>query len=199
MPSAYVVKVDDLSVTINRLDDAPTKIRRTASRAINRTLTRTRTASERSIREQVAFPVGYLKPSAGRLKVSETSKPNSLSGAVRGRQSATSLARFALNRPKRGGQVRLRVKPNRTTVIPGAFLINLRRGDGSGDGFNRGLAVRLKPGERLRNKRNARQLGNGLYLLYGPSVDQVFQQVAREEAEPAGQFLEQEFLRQLEL
>ena len=69
-----------------------------------------------------------------------------------------------------------------------AFLMNLRSG-------NLGLAVRLAPGERIDNKRRMVQMSNGLYLLYGPSVDQVFRSVAEDVSADAGDFLEQEFLR----
>lgn len=74
-----------------------------------------------------------------------------------------------------------------------AFLVRLR---GAPDGFNTGLAVRLRPGESLRASRAARRLDNNVYLLYGPSVDQIFRSVAVEQSEPVLLDLEIEFRRQ---
>ena len=96
--------------------------------------------------------------------------------------------------------MRLRVKPGRTTVIPNAFLIPLKSGSADIETkANLGLAVRLRPGERLRNKKSSRRLAIGLFLLYGPSVDQIFSDVALQEAPIAARFLENEFLRLLDL
>ena len=43
------------------------------------------------------------------------------------------------------------------------------------------------------------KLAPGLWLLYGPSVDQVFRSVASEEAPEAARFLEAEFNRLMDL
>ena len=63
---------------------------------------------------------------------------------------------------------------------------------------------RDRPGETLANKRNVRRMEKGLYLLYGPSVDQVFRAadgsgVATDKAPVLANQLEREFLRLLEL
>lgn len=197
MPSQYVIQVDGLDAQIQNLDQAARSIRVAASRAINRAVRQTRTSSAREVRRQVAFPAQRLNEN---LKVTQFSRPDRLEAIITGRSRPTSLARFARNRPARGGRVRLSVKPGRSTVIGGAFLIPLRAGSADIETrANLGLAVRLKPGEQLRNKRSFRALNNGLYLLFGPSVDQVFDDVAQEQIIPAGDILEQEFLRQLDL
>jgi len=200
MPGQYLIEVEGDDVFIRDLEDASVKTRRVASRAINRTLDRTRTRSASSIREQVAFPSGYLSPRTGRLSVTKRSNPTTLTGEITGRGRPTSLARFAQNTPRRGREVRLQVKPGKISTIPGAFLIKLRSGTADIETRNNmGLAVRLGPGQTLRNKRQTRRVSNGLYLLFGPSVDQVFRDVSEMEAEPAADFLEVELLRQLEL
>ena len=197
MPTQYVVEIDGLGGQIQKLEDAPRAIRVAASRAINRAARTTRTRSAQEVRRQVAFPANRLNEN---LKVTKFSRPDRLEAVITGRSRPTSLARFARNRPARGGRVRLSVKPGRSTVIGGAFLIPLRSGSANIETrSNLGLAIRLKPGERLRNKRSFRSLGNGLYLLFGPSVDQVFTNVAEDQIVPAGDVLEQEFLRQLDL
>ena len=60
---------------------------------------------------------------------------------------------------------------------------------------NLGLALRLRPGESVLNKRQMVQVSGNLYLLYGPSVDQVFRSVAEDIAPEATDILEAEFLR----
>lgn len=69
---------------------------------------------------------------------------------------------------------------------------------------NVGLAIRLRPGERLANKTSARRVANGLYVLYGPSVDQVFRSndgtgVANDLVPEIEDKLSKEFIRLLEL
>jgi hypothetical protein len=51
----------------------------------------------------------------------------------------------------------------------------------------------------MRKSRGAKQIGKNLYLLYGPSVDQVFRGVAADQAPAALDFLDVEFMRQLDL
>lgn len=198
--SSYVVAVEGLDVQLDDLANAEPKIRSAASKAINGALRRARTRSDREIRNQVAFPGNYLNPSTGRLTVSQSARPTSLEGMVTARQRPTSLARFVKNKPRRGEPVRLRVSPGKTTVIPRAFLIPLRSGNSDIETkANLGLAIRLKPGEKLNSKRRFKRLASGLYLLYGPSVDQVFRSVGADEAEPTADFLEAEFSRLLDL
>jgi hypothetical protein len=198
MSDNYVVAIEGLDIQIEDLSDAEPNIRSAASRAINGALRRARTRSDREIRAQVNFPGNYLNPSTGRLTVSQNAAPTSLEGAVTARQRPTSLARFVKGNPKRGQPVRLEVSPGKTTVLPRAFLMPLRSGNVDTKS-NLGLAIRLGPGERLQNKRRFKRIASGLYLLYGPSVDQVFRTVAADEAEPTADFLETEFLRLLDL
>jgi hypothetical protein len=87
-----------------------------------------------------------------------------------------------------------------------AFLIKLPGLAGSTElgAANMGLAIRLRPGEKLRNKTDARRVAKGLYVLYGPSVDQVFRSrdgtgVANDLVPDIQDDLSDEFIRLLEL
>ena len=200
MASQYVIAVDGLDVQIADLKDAPDKIRRAASRSINRALDRSRTQSAKQILGEVNFPASYLNPSTGRLSVTERADPRNLAGKVTGRFRATSLARFTQGNPKRGEAVPVQVEPGKTIRLKGAFLIQLKSGTASLDTkANLGLAVRTG-GKAIRQSRAAKRLAPGLYLLYGPSVSQAFGQIIDNGgAQDAGDFFEQEFLRQLDL
>lgn len=149
----------------------------------------------RAIADQIAFPGGYLNKE--RLGITKKATETDLSVAVTARFRPTSLARFAAGQTVEGSrrtrQVRVRVKKGRSAVIQNAFLVRLR---GAPDGFNMGLAIRLKAGETLKGSRAAVRLDNNVYLLYGPSVDQVFRSVAQEETDAVLLDLEVEFRRQ---
>jgi len=196
-----------VSVIAEALDDferyltrAPEIARKAASRAINSTLSRKALpAARKQIGLQVGFPAGYLQDPA-RLGLAQWASESNLQGAILGRQRPTSLARFAI-----GGQVgakggvTVRVKPGQSQHMDRAFLMRLKAGSGpiTDDAFNLGLAVRLRPNERIENKRvQVKAIGGGLYLLYGPSVDQVFRTVAGEMAPQIADDATREFLRQ---
>lgn len=194
--SDYVVVVAGLN-DLQDIESLDKRILLAAQRAINKTADRGRTQAAREIQKQVAFPARYLSGENGRLRVSRKAKENSLEAAITGRDRPTSLARFAKDRnPRtagRRGGVSVMVKSGQTQFMKGAFLMQLRNG-------NLGLAVRLKDGESVRGKKRVTKIGKGLYLLYGPSVDQVFASVSEEEVAPAAaDYLEAEFLRLLKL
>lgn len=168
-----------------------------------------RRASE-EIRKQVRFTRAYLgdaSNSDARLKITKVAKGDDMTAVISARQRPTSLARFAQGTPTFG---RARGKGPRVKVKPGAgyktvkdgFFLRLRAGSSNLDKFNVGLAVRLKPGESIRRryKGNAGLKAFGkdknLFLLYGPSVDQVFNTVRADISPSVGARAEQEFLRQ---
>lgn len=190
---SYVVAVEGLS-SLSDIQNLDENILLRARQAINRTTERARTRSDKEMRKQIAFPARYL---SSRLAVSKKASGRSLQAVITGRDRPTSLARFAKNKDvsaaRRKGGVSVTVSPGQTRFMGGAFLMQLRGG-------NLGLAIRLKQGQSLRNKRKLASAGKGLYILYGPSVDQVFRSVADEYAAPdAADFLEREFLRLMEL
>jgi len=173
-------------------------VRRAASQAINKTADRARVASAKEIRRQVAFPQGYLEGANSRLTVSQRATVDRLEGVVSGRHRPTSLARFVkTGAVGQRGSIRVTVKPGTSRPIGRAFLIPLR--SGTEPGGNLGLAMRVPKGSVPDRAFKPTKLAEGLYLLYGPSVDQVFQTVRSDVSPDAAAFLEREFSRLLEL
>lgn len=205
MAAPYVIAVDGLESLsdIDNLDDA---IILAAQRAINKTADRARASAARDILQQVSFPARYLSGKEGRLSVSKRASAGNLEAMITGRDLPTSLARFAKDKniaaSQKRGNVSVKVAPGRSKIIgrkkqgdtgPPAFLMQLRGG-------NIGLAMRLKEGETIKRKKYMTKVGKGLYLLFGPSVNQVFRGVAEETTAPeAAAYLEQEFLRLMEM
>lgn len=156
------------------------------------------------IYKQVNFPAGYVED--GRLKQSQYSTPTQLEARVQGRDRPTSLARFVppgtmpapsfAIRGKRAPNpgVNVTVKPGQTKHFSSGFLIGLRNG-------NIGFAIRLRPGDTVREVRRFSpiQLFPGVFLLYGPSVDQVFDDVAETIKPEVTSALVDEFSRQFDL
>jgi hypothetical protein len=196
MSGDYVVAVEGLTSLRDIYDLAP-NVLKSARQAINRTLDRARASSSREMRKQINFPARYLSGADGRLAIKRRASDRSLQGSILGRDRPTSLARFSNDRnpvaTRKAGGVNVTVKPGATKFMPGAFLMNLRGG-------NTGLAVRLKDGQKFPFKKHTlTRVGKGLYLLYGPSVDQVFRTVSVDEAPKAADFLEAEFIRLMDL
>jgi hypothetical protein len=199
--AVFVEGLDDLK-SMDRMKPA---IRLAAARAINKITRDGRVEIARDIRDQVHFPASYVSPGQKRLYVSQQATTGNLEGKITARSRATSLARFVQGTPRRGQGVRVEVQPGRSRYMKRAFLIRLPAGNSDVDTkYNMGLAIRLRPGESLKNKREARLLEKNLYLLYGPSVDQVFRArdgsgVATDVAPKLATNLSREFLRLLEI
>lgn len=182
----------------------PTAAARSASRAINRTMNRkVLPLGVAAINEQVDFPDGYVKD---RLTVRKFSTPTDLEGQVAGRDRATSLRRFLIGtastgyRGKNAAPLTVQVKPGQTRTIPG-YLVNLKSG-------NVGFAIRLRPGDTLRGSRSAVELpprkgdrpdSGTTYLLYGPSIDQIFVDVTDQITPQIDQALALEFFRLMDV
>jgi hypothetical protein len=195
-PYAIMVR----SSTVDALGDlAPGKIATATQRAINRTAQRGRTAAMRDIQTQVAFSSSYLAPSNGRLAVTKQATVDDLSAVITGRRRPTSLAQFA-----KGGKVggkpgaRIEVQPGLVKFLPRAFFVRLR--SGNTDTLNNlGLAIRLPLGVTPDRAYKPTKLDHGLWLLFGPSVDSVFDDVAEDISPDLAEFLGAEFLRQMGL
>lgn len=200
---AYVVATEGLG-SLDDLDELDERIIERARMAVNKTADWSRTRSSELIRGDIAFSASYLtgadKSGKPRLGVTQRATNANLEAAITGRFEPTSLATFVSGSktPNRRAPT-LRVSPGRTTSIGKSFIMRLRRGQS--ELGNLGLAIRLKPGERVRNKREQvfKAIGKGLYLLYGPSVDQVFTAVADDVAPDSADYLEREFLRLMRL
>lgn len=172
------------------IEEIPENIRRAAMRAVNKTADRARAASAREMRNQVNFPARYLS-SEGRLQVTRKASLTSLEAVVTGRQAPTSLARFVQGTPKRGQGVRVEVKPGAARYMKRAFLMKLKNN-------NVGLAMRTTGGPPS-GAYKPKKITDNLWLVYGPSIDQVFRTVAEDVSEPMADYLEGEFSRLLDL
>ena len=171
------------------------KIERAAYRAINFTADRTRTDSADLIRKQVNFPASYLNPSQGRLKVASKAGPGDLQAMIIGRHRATSLARFVTSGTPGKMGVTVAVKPGKTEEMAKAFIMTLRAGTNIDTAQNLGLAIRVERGKTPDKAYKPVRIADGLFLLYGPSVDQVFRTVREDVSPDAEKTLEKEFNR----
>ena len=190
--------LDDFADYVKRIPEAAT----TAARiAVNDTLGLARRLGAKGVQEQVSLTTTYLEEN---LQVTRKASDHRLEGEVTGRDRPVSLARFARGQVNFGRQrrqsVQVQVSPRGgVREVRQGFFLKLRRGKELGDGnFNIGLAIRLKPGETIRNKREMVRFANNIYLLYGPSVGQVFDDVAVEIEPQLADNLENEFVRQFE-
>lgn len=200
MVGQYALVVDGIEA-LKDFEGLSKAAQRAASQAVNRTLDRLRTDAAREVRKQVNLPASYVSPAQGRLAVNRRASPASLEGSVKARGRATSLARFVTNRGAAPGEVTVMVKPGGAVHMRRAWLIKLRSGPNSDNLGNLGLAIRLKPGESIRNRHlSARPIFPNVYLLYGPSVYQLVNNLAEDKLGPkAASFLEDEFLRLLDI
>lgn len=200
---------DQLYIAIEGLDalsalsEITPNVEKALIQALNKTADRGRTSADRRIREQVNFPASYLRPSLGRLAVVQRAGKGSFEARIRGSDRATSLAQFSKqkwlgggNRRHAKGEVKVRVKkggPQR--VIERAFIMKLNNG-------NQGLAVRTD-GAKPKGAYKPKQIGKGLWLLYGPSVDQALvaasdgDGVVNEMTPETLDFLNSEFIRNM--
>lgn len=199
----FAVMVEGVE-TLRDIKELAPRVKFAAAQAINKVARDQRAEAARRITDQINIPKSYVSPSGGRLVVSQQAQRTSLEARITARGRPTSLARFSKGSPGKAG-VTVEVKPGQTSYMRRAFLIRLPQGSTLTDSrFNLGLAIRLRPGERLDNKVRQVKLDKGLYLLYGPSVQQVFldnsgKGVADDLAEPTADYLEAEFARLLSL
>jgi hypothetical protein len=161
--------------------------------------------SSKEIRAQVNFERNYIGSEASggdRLRIERGTRGGEEFVRLVARDRPTSLARFIRGTATPGRPVRVAVSPaGGTRSIPGAFVVKLRRGKTlTEDNFNEGLAVRFTKSatirERHKGKAGLPEIFPGVFLLYGPSVAQVFNTVADDVKPRVGRKLESEFLRQ---
>lgn len=190
--SDFAVAVQGIE-NLGSIAELAPKARLAAMRAVNKAVDRTRTQSSRMIRDRKAFPASYLQE-PGRLGSQKAKSPASPTAYIIARQRGTSLNRFA----RRSGKylaVRINVGSQAKT-LKRAFVMNLRSG-------NVGVAMRLRPGEnpgnRLKKDVWTNSRGQRIWFMYGPSVDQVFRQVAEDVSPFAADVMQAEFQRLLAL
>ncbi len=202
--SKFAVFVDGLELDLLQGIDSESR-RVAALRAINKVARDARSQAARMIRNEVNLPARYVSPAQRRLWVSQEATKGRLEARIEAQGRATSLAQFVTGNSKPGKPgVYVEIAPGKARFLKRAFLIKLPQGSNAitDTKFNLGLAVRLKPGETLKNKISARRVEKGLYVLYGPSVNQVFRAndgdgIANEMTPSVASKLEVEFLRLL--
>lgn len=196
------VETEGLAKFAQRFAEQPEIAEEAARRAVNDTARYGRTLAARQIVEEVNLKKSYLD-SNNRLAVVTFARRGDLAAEIIGRDRATSLARYATTPVSFGKQKGIKVKVSRGGSAPTlkrAFYMRLRRGRSfESENANVGLAVRLRKGETLTNSQKALKVAEGLYLLYGPSIDQVFQFVAEDILDAVTVRLEEQFDRQYEL
>lgn len=121
---------------------------------------------------RVSFPSGYLEKE-DRLKISRFASSSKLEADIFSRSEPTSLARFAVDAGNRDGimvNVKRGAMPKK---IRKGFIFGLKRGDVRRG--NTGLVIRSdgKPSGAYKPKELGPKFPN-LWLVYGPSVYQVF-------------------------
>lgn len=180
---AYVIEVAGLS-SLGPIEEIDARTKMDLQRAVNRAVDRAKTLTDKDIRDNIRIKKSDL---ARRLSIVKRATVDNPEAVLQASDDPTSLAQFRTSNRKRG--VTVEVEPGRRKEMKRAFLLY-------GDKV---LAIRLKPSETFRNKKYVKQLGDGVYTLYGPSVDQAFRLVAEDRVDEIASFLENEFLRLSEL
>lgn len=167
---SYAVFVEGL-VGFGALDNLDDKITRNLVDSVNATLKEGKRLAAREMEDQVNFPRGYLTGENGRLSIAQFATRNDMLGVLRGRDRPTSLARFitggARTTGARRGGVNVEVTPGIVKPFKTAFLMRLRSN-------TLGLAIRTRDHKPPTSAYKPKEIAPGLWLLYGPSVDQVF-------------------------
>lgn len=187
--------MDEYAVFVEGLDELDLtalepQIERRAMMAINKTADWARARTKEDMKRRYNFPGNYLEPSSGRLVVSKKAKMTDLEAMISARQRGTSLTRFMVRADKAQGMgdVQVSILKGRTRTIKGAIIMKLKNG-------NTGFAIRTKDGQKPRKAYQPKQMRNGLWLLYGPSVDQAFRFSRDLTAKQAEVYLADEFTR----
>jgi hypothetical protein len=160
--------------------------------------------ARRAVRKDANLSASYIND-PDKLRVARKAGRVSGEAVVLANARPISLARYAPAGQGFGRQrgVTVRVKRGGASKhMRKAFLIPLKQGSHSVDTgagvYNRGLALRLPEGQTIKNKRVAKKLkGGNTWLLYGPSVHQIFRQSLPEVAADTSNYFERRFFYQL--
>jgi len=123
--------------------------------------------------------------------ISQLASRDNLQATLSAGRQGYSLSRFSVGKPvARARGIKLRIKAGGASVtVKRGFFIAAPNGA-------LGLAVRTS-NEGLRNSRAARRIGKNLYLLFGPSPDQLMRRMAPESVPDVGRHVGAEYSRQL--
>jgi hypothetical protein len=192
MSASYVIAMAGIEDLLNKTD-GPTfeaGVIKAARLAINKTADHSRSYAADVMMRNVNFPSSFLRGNQSKLTVSQKASDGNLEAIITGRSTPTSLARFVSSQAS--GGLRVSVKRGSSKLIKSAFIMNLRSGATSLN--NKGLAVRTD-GRKPRGAYKPKEIAPGLWLLYGPSVDQVFKNVRSEITPHIEDYLAAEFNR----
>ena len=152
-------------------------IQRIAVQAVNHAAETGRTRAQQRGEREIAYPNGYLAPGAKRLQVTQKAQLGRVQATIIGRERPTSLARFATSTKATDQGVLVQVKKGKTKRLKRAFFMKLRRGTSETQN-NLGLAIRLPKGKQPNVAYKPKEIAPGLFLLYGPSVNQMLRVLA---------------------
>lgn len=197
------IKLDGMVAFEQMVNTFTDRAEKAAILAINQTAKREALSRvRRDMRQQVNFKTSYLN-SREHTGVAYMARKGSLKAAIYARDQPTMLNRFRPNpnsvpvRTKKGKNkgVTVRVKPNSTKVMKGAFVHQFKGSK------NIGVMVRTKGG--VSDPPKGINAGGGRYiasmrawLLYAPSIDQVMWDTAARNRDKIATYLKAEFLRQ---
>ena len=197
------IKLDGMVAFEQMVNTFTDRAEKAAILAINQTAKREALSRvRRDMRQQVNFKASYLN-SREHTGVAYMARKGSLKAAIYARDQPTMLNRFRPNpnsvpaRTKKGKNkgVMVRVKPNSTKVMKGAFVHQFKGSK------NIGVMVRTKGG--VSDPPKGISAGGGRYiasmrawLLYAPSIDQIMWDTAARNRDKIATYLKAEFLRQ---
>lgn len=199
----YVVAVEGISA-LRDYETLPANVVKAAYRAVNYAAGKEQTRARRQASEELNLPYSYFagSDSSGLARLGVTARANAetLQAEITGRHKATSLARYVTSGSPASGStpatpVKVTVARGRVQSSKRMFLLRLRGAANTETTGNLGLAIRLKPGETVTGKYKQIKVGKGLYLLFGPSVDQAFANIAENNLPLISDDMETEFLR----
>lgn len=189
------VNLEGVQDLIARAGDAAGEL---AAQAINDGIDYARKLGVEGILDQVNFPTSYLDLPE-RFAISQRASPTRAEARLTARQRPTSLGTFVTGSGPRGRGVTVKVQRKGAAKRMGrAFLTGALRA-GTASGGNRGVAVRTR-GEKPQGAHKPVKLFQDdhgtVWLLYGPSVNQVFTDVAEDILPKVNQFIAERY-RQL--
>lgn len=142
--------------------------------AVNETARWALKYTREDMQKNVRFPAGYLNQE-DRFKVGKFASNQNLDANIYARFEPTSLARFALDSQTKGGVMVSVKRGGSPKKIKKAFFFGLRKGQVARG--NTGLVIRSK--ESPEGAYKPKEVGPNfpdLWLVYGPSVYQVFRE-----------------------
>lgn len=180
--------IEDLDRYVARLGDGAN---RAAVMAVNDTADWARVRIKRQMQSEVNL--GETAFGKGKFGITRRANPADLQAIVSASRQPYSLSRFKTDTPEFGpkaGPVKVRIKAGGSTVtLKRAFYLRAPNGAV-------GIAVRSK--QPLDNSRGARRVkGTDIYVLFGPSPDQLMRRLAPDSVPAVENYLNREFSRQI--